>query len=121
MYLLIKGLHLHGFYYFIILLLSIIKRKKIKISLIKFLIPLFLIMNITFLTDIWDEEMKKNIVNYYNNSTLIKGIEEKEITAYNMSRQVILYVENNKKVASVFLFNFKKFHYDDENKWKEVD
>ncbi len=109
------------FYYFIILLLSIIKRKKIKISLIKFLIPLFLIMNITFLTDIWDEEIKKKTIMYYNNSSLINGHEEKKITAYNISTTVSLSIRNNKKVAYGYLFNFKSFTYDDENKWQETE
>ena len=106
------------FYYFIIIYY---KKKKIKISLIKFLIPLFLIMNITFLTDIWDEEIKKKTIMYYNNSSLINGREEKEITVYNISTTVSLHVRNNKKVVSGYLFNFKRFTYDDENKWQETE
>ena len=83
MYLLIKGLHLHGFYYFIILLIAIIRRKKIKISLVNFLLPLFLTVNVMFLANKWDEEIKKKIIIYYTNSSLINGREEKKITVYN--------------------------------------
>lgn len=109
------------FYYFIVLLISIIKRKNFKNSLIKFLSIVFLIIFSAFIAHMWNEEIKKKTVIYYNNSNLTKGYEEEKISAYNMSRQVKLYFENNKKVAAVYLFNFRKFTYDNENKWKEVD
>ena len=116
-----KGADFLLFYYFIVLLISIIKRKNFKNSLIKFLSIVFLIIFSAFIAHIWNEEIKKKTVIYYNNSNLTKGYEEEKISAYNMSRQVKLYFENNKKVAAVYLFNFRKFTYDNENKWKEID
>ena len=36
-----------------------------------------------FLANKWDEEIKKKIIIYYTNSSLINGREEKKITVYN--------------------------------------
>ena len=119
-----KGIAYSGFlliYYFIILIISIIRRKKIKISLVNFLLPLFLTVNVIYLANKWDEEIKKKTIMYYNNSSLINGHEEKKITAYNISTTVSLSIRNNKKVAYGYLFNFKSFTYDDENKWQETE
>ena len=66
----------------------------------------------------WNEEIKKKTIMYYNSSTLLKGHEEKKITAYKISTTVSLDIRNNKKVASGYLFNFKSFTYDDENEWQ---
>ena len=57
------------FSYFIVLLISIIKRKKFKISLINVLVPILLMINITFLANKWDEEIKKKIIHCYNNKS----------------------------------------------------
>ena len=119
-----KGIAYSGFlliYYFIVLLISIIKRKKFKISLINFLLPLFLTANVIFLADIWNEEMKKNTIEYYNSSKLTTGTEEKEITAFNLSRTARIYFENDQKFVSIYLFNFTKFIYDGKGNWEEIE
>lgn len=108
------------FYYLLNLIVSYVKKRNVKKIAIKFIISFFSIILISFLGDIWNNEIKEKTVIYYNQSNLKSGYEQKEVIAFNTSRLATLYFENNNKTVSIILFNFKKVTYDNENKWREL-
>lgn len=103
------------------MIISIIRKKKIKISLVNFLLPLFLTVNVIYLANKWDEEIKKKTIMYYNNSSLMINGHEEKITAYNISTTVSLSIRNNKSTTWFIYLILKSFTYDDENKWQETE
>ena len=122
--LLYKGCVLVGFllcYYLFRLIIATIKRKKFKNALIGFMGIILAIIIMSFIGSVWNEEMKKNTIEYYNSSKITKGTEEKEIAAFNLSRTARIYFENDEKFVSIYLFNFTKFIYDGKGNWEEIE